>query len=106
LPEEYLPLDGWPKQRIKGWWRDVWICPWIAKISDAIEPWLFLPSLIMSMWLFVLLEPRISLHKAIVLGLAVVLVLLMLSLFCILWVWVAWDGRRSACSRASSGFAD
>ena len=44
LQEEYLPLDGWPKKRIKGWWRDVWVCPWLAQISDALEPWLFLPT--------------------------------------------------------------
>ena len=87
LQEEYLPLDGWPKKRIKGWWRDVWVCPWLAQISDALEPWLFLPTLLMSMWLFILLEPWIMLHKAIVLGLAAILVTLMLSSFCILWVW-------------------
>src|SRR5215470_14981895 len=28
LQEEHLPLDGWPKQRIKGW-RDAWVCPWL-----------------------------------------------------------------------------
>jgi hypothetical protein len=22
LEEEYLPLDGWPKKRIKGWWSE------------------------------------------------------------------------------------
>jgi len=27
LQEEYLPLMGWPGKRIKGWWRDVWVCP-------------------------------------------------------------------------------
>ena len=58
-----------------------------AQISDALEPWLFLPTLLMSMWLFILLEPWILLHKAIVLALAAILVTLMLSSFCILWVW-------------------
>ena len=87
LQEEYLPLDGWPKKRIKGWWRGVWVCRWFGKISDALEPWLFLPGLIMSMWLFILLEPWFLLHKAIVLALAAILVTLILSLFCILWVW-------------------
>jgi hypothetical protein len=64
------------------------VCPWLAKISDALEPWLFLPSLLMSLWLFVLLEPWFLLHKAIVLGLAAILVALILSSFCILWVWI------------------
>jgi hypothetical protein len=103
LQEEYLPLDGWPKKRIKDWWRDVWICPWLAKISDALEPWLFLPGLIMSVWLFILLEPWIMLHKAIVLGLAAILVALMLFSFCILWVWFHGkdEGRAEEPARAS-----
>ena len=52
------------------------------------------PSLIMSMWLFVLLEPRISLHKAIVLGLAFVLVMLMFFLFSLFWVWLQKKGEE------------
>jgi hypothetical protein len=94
LEEEYLPLDGWPENRIKGWWRDVWVCPWIAKIGDALEPWLFLPSLLMFMWLFVQLEPWVILHTAIVLALAAILVTLMLSLFCVLWVWLHGKGEE------------
>jgi hypothetical protein len=103
LQEEYLPLDGWPKKRIKDWWRDVWVCPWLAQASDALEPWLFLPGLIMSVWLFILLEPWIMLHKAIVLGLAAILVALMLSSFCILWVWFHGkdEGRAEEPARAS-----
>ena len=104
LQEKYLPLDGWPKKRIKGWWRGVWVCPWLAQISDALEPWLFLPTLLMSMWLFVLLEPWLLLHKAIVLALAAILVTLMLSSFCILWVWFHGkddEGRAEELARAS-----
>lgn len=91
LAEEYLPLDGWPEKRIKGWWRDVWLCPWLAKIGDAQEPWLFLPSLLICMWLFVVLEPWFFLHKAIVLGLAAILAMLTLSLFSLFWAW--WQGK-------------
>ena len=104
LEEEYLPLEGWPKKRIKGWWREVWVCRWFGKISDALEPWLFLPGLIMSMWLFILLEPWFLLHKAIVLALAAILVTLILSLFCILWVWSHGkdnEGRAEESARAS-----
>lgn len=36
LQEEYLPLDGgWPKARIKGWWRAVWVCPWLAQVNST-----------------------------------------------------------------------
>ena len=30
LQEEDLPLMGWPRKRIKGWWKEVWVCPWIG----------------------------------------------------------------------------
>src|SRR5262245_51619269 len=51
LLEVYLPLDGWPQQRIKGWWRDVWLCRWFGQAGDVFEPWLFVPSLTLIMWL-------------------------------------------------------
>src|SRR5512143_3836843 len=36
LEEEHLPLVGWPGKRIKGWWKDVWICPWIGQPGDLL----------------------------------------------------------------------
>jgi hypothetical protein len=48
----------------------------------------------MSMWLFILLEPWIMLHTAIVLALAAILVTLMLSLFCVLWLWLHGKGEE------------
>src|SRR5262245_28320470 len=37
LREECLPLVGWPKKRIKGWRRNVWVCPWLGQASDLLE---------------------------------------------------------------------
>jgi len=50
LPEKNLPLMGWPGNRIKGWWRSVWVCPWSRQPRDLLEPWLLLPFLFTSMW--------------------------------------------------------
>src|SRR5262245_46532689 len=39
LREEELPLVGWPRKRIKGWKRKIWVCPWLEKPSDLLEPY-------------------------------------------------------------------
>src|SRR5205814_872792 len=51
LREEQLPLTGWPRNRIKGWWRSVWVFPWFRQSRDLLEPWLLLPFLFTSMWI-------------------------------------------------------
>ena len=56
LRDEDLPLFGWPAKRIKGWRRKVWPCPWIGKVSELLEPFFFLPGLLIIAWLFVLLR--------------------------------------------------
>src|SRR5215471_10631244 len=56
LREEDLPLFGWPGSRIKGWRGHLWLCPWLRKAGDLLEPYLFLPSLLTFAWLFVLLQ--------------------------------------------------
>src|SRR5436190_13009705 len=56
LREEDLPFFGWPSQRIKGWRSAIWPCPWIGKVSELLEPFFFLPSLLILAWLFVLLR--------------------------------------------------
>ena len=72
LHEEHLPLVGWPSKRIKDWWRNVWICPWFKQPGDLLEPWLFLPSLFMIMWLIALLHKQTRLDLAANLILAVI----------------------------------
>lgn len=88
LQEEYLPLDGWPKGRIKGWWRAVWVCPWLAQASDIIQPWLFLPCLLIFFWSCILLDRFFMLNVWAALGIAAVLVAVILPVFCIVWVWL------------------
>jgi hypothetical protein len=87
LQEEQLPLVGWPRKRIKGWWRDSWICPWFRKIRDLFEPWLLLPYVFTSIWMMVVLRARSSLNTAEVLILGVILSALILSASCIALVW-------------------
>ena len=87
LQEEYLRLDGWPRKRIKHWRRNIWVCPWLERAGDVLEPYLSLPILIVSTWLFPLLRWWIPLPAGIVLGVAVILATLILSVFCIAWVW-------------------
>jgi len=87
LQEEHLPLVGWPGKRIKGWWRDSWICPWFRKIRDLFEPWLLLPYIFTSMWMMVVLRARSSLNLAAVLILGTILSAITLSAFCFALVW-------------------
>lgn len=87
LQEEHVPLVGWPEKRIKGWWRDVWFCPWFGQAGDLLEPWLFLPSLFMFMWLIALVQQRTRLGTGVVLILAAILTAGILSVECIALVW-------------------
>ena len=87
LQEEYLRLDGWPRKRVKDWRRGVWICPWLERAGDVIEPYLCLPVLTVFMWTFLLLHHRIPLRTEMVIGVSFVLSLFVFCAFCILRVW-------------------
>ena len=87
LQEEYLRLDGWPKKRIKHWRRKVWICPWLERAGDLLEPYLSLPFIIVSAWIFLRLQRGLPLHPAIVLGVAIILATFILFVFCMVWIW-------------------
>jgi len=87
LPEEDLGLDGWPRKRIKHWQRNVWICPWLERAGDLLEPYLSLPIIIVSTWTFLPLQRWLPLHPGIVLGLAVILATFILFVFCMTWIW-------------------
>jgi len=93
LLEAYLALDGWPQKRTTGWWRDVWVCPWLGHAGDVFEPWLFLPSLLLTMWLRFLLRRWSMLDSGTSLGLAVILDVVVFSGLCIVWVWSQGKGE-------------
>jgi hypothetical protein len=87
LREQDLPLFGWPSSRIKGWRGHLWVCPWLRKAGDLLEPYMFLPSLLILAWLFVLLEYRLSLQSGMMLLLSMLLVGVILFMICAIWVW-------------------
>ena len=87
LREQDLPLFGWPAKRIKGWRKKVWPCPWIGKGSDLLEPFFFLPTLLVMAWLFVLLREWLALGAGLLAVLSAVLAVVMIAVFCMMWVW-------------------
>lgn len=87
LQEEDLPMFGWPGKRIRGWRRGKWLCPWLRQSGDLLEPYMFLPSLLILAWLFVLLQHRLSFSKGTILVLSILLVGVMLWALCMVWVW-------------------
>jgi hypothetical protein len=87
LREQDLPLFGWPSKRIKGWQKKVWPCPWIGKASELLEPFFFLPALLVLAWLFVLLRRWLTLDPRLLVLLTAILAVAMISLVGIVWVW-------------------
>ena len=87
LREENLPLFGWPSKRIQGWRSKVWPCPWIGKVSDLLEPFFFLPCLLILAWLFVLLRQWLALGAGAIAVLSTILAGVIISVLCMAWVW-------------------
>jgi hypothetical protein len=87
LSEQYLPLMGWPRKRISGWWRNVSVCRWFMQFSDLLEPWLFMPSIFLYMWVFTLLQQWAMLFATVDVVLAAILTAVILSGCCIFLVW-------------------
>jgi len=86
LPEAWLPLSGWPSKRIRGWRSKVWINPLLGRLSELLEPYFFLPCLLILAWSYVLLRIWLSLNDALLLLLAVLLVPVLISGVCLVWV--------------------
>ncbi len=86
-----LPLIGWPKRRIKGWREQVWRCPWLGEPSELLEPFFFLPALLILAWLFVLLQHQLSIAKGVLLIICTVLTVVILTAICVVWTW--WQAR-------------
>jgi hypothetical protein len=89
LPEEWLPLDGWPAQRVEAWRQYEWRCSWLRRGSDLFEPYLFLPFFIVATWTFLRWHAQIPLprHPLLDLMIACVLTSIILFVFCVVWVW-------------------
>lgn len=87
LREEDLPLFGWPPKRIKGWRKKVWASPWLGQAGHLLEPYIFLPSLLLLAWLFVLMRHSFQINTGLLLLLCLLLVVWMLGSLCIIWVW-------------------
>lgn len=91
LPEEWLPLDGWPREKIQGWRLGVWLCPWLLRAGDLLEPYLFLPFFIVATWTFLRWHARVSGNPLLDLLVACVLTSITLFVFCFVWVW--WEKK-------------
>jgi len=87
LQEKDLPLMGWPRSRIKGWWRTVWSHRWIRRTRDLLEPWILLPYLFANMWVLVLLHAWSRRNEAVVLILSVILSAAIFVISCIALLW-------------------
>jgi hypothetical protein len=86
LAEEFLPLMGWPRTRMSGWRSKLWICPWIRKPEDVLEPWSFLPVLFIFMWMTGLMHGRTRLGTPVIIVLAVTLTFAILAVYCVVVV--------------------
>jgi hypothetical protein len=92
LEEAYLPLVGWPRKRIKCWWKGFWVCPWIGRVRDVMEPLLFLPGLFLFLWLSTLLRQCTQLSLGASLMLAVILTAFIICLCC--WAFLGSQGKE------------
>jgi hypothetical protein len=87
LQEQYLPLVGWPSNRIRGWSKHVWVCRWFRQTRDLLEPWLVLPYVFTSLWMISPLNVWTRLNTSVLVLLSVSLSAAILSAFCIVLVW-------------------
>jgi hypothetical protein len=88
LRPEDLPLMGWPRQRIKGWRKQVWRCSWLGEPSELLEPFFFLPALLILAWLFVFLQHHLTIANGILLVVCMLITVMMLVAVCIVWTWL------------------
>lgn len=104
LHEQDLPLAGWPRHRIKGWRNDVWFCAWLDQFSDLLEPYLFLPSLLVLLWFCVLFRNWLELGGAALLVLSATLAAVILPAICVMWL--GWQGNDASPDLRSNSHED
>ena len=88
LPEEFLRSDGWPVERLHGWRSKVWVCPWLERFSNVLEPQMTLPAFLITAWSFFWLESSEHMAVAAALGLAFLMGSAGLFLVCVIWTWI------------------
>lgn len=86
LRDTLLPMMGWPSKRVKDWYKGVWSCAFLGKPSDLLEPYLFLPVLLLLVWTVVLVRQWVTSDLQVVLPLCGILSMVLLSGFSIIWV--------------------
>jgi len=92
LKEEDLPLMGWPLRRIRGWRKRIWACPWLGQAGDLLEPYMFLPGLLVLAWLFLMIQHWLTFGKGALLILCAIFTGAIFSALCI--VWVRWQEKN------------
>ena len=85
LREDQLPLSGWPATRTGGWRRQEWTCRWFRRRGDLLEPYLFLPALLMVCWTTALTRQWVTLDFGGALILATLLAVGSLFVLAFLW---------------------
>ena len=86
LREEHLPVAGWLKPRIRGWRERVWVRPWLGRWSDLLEPYFFLPGLLVFVWVSAFLRHELEVSAALLLLSSACATALGFFLFCVAWV--------------------
>lgn len=86
LPEPLLPLLGWPSRRVKDWRKNIWVCSWLWKATDLLEPYLFLPIVVILAWLVVLTRRHLPVDPVWILPLCVFETAILLAVLSMGWV--------------------
>jgi hypothetical protein len=86
LKDSQLPMMGWPRKRVKGWRKGFWACAWLGKPGDLLEPYLFLPVLLVLAWVLVLVRQRLDVDKGLTVVVCAALTVVLLSGISIAWV--------------------
>jgi hypothetical protein len=86
LKDAQLPMMGWPRKRVKGWRKGFWSCPWLGKPGDLLEPYLFLPALLVLSWMIVVARQWPSFDQVWTFAVCTLLTAALLSALSIAWV--------------------
>ncbi len=86
LPESLVPLMGWPHPRVKDWRRGIWLCSWLGRVTDLLEPYVFLPAVLLLSWVVVLARRFSTLEYELLLPLCAFATIVLLAALSMFWV--------------------